>query len=79
MRTTLDIEDTLLREAKRRAAEDGISLTRLLEDALRRRLAPPDRVGTGYRFRPLARGGRLLPGVDPADRDSLHERMEGRA
>ncbi|MBI5488281.1 MAG: CopG family transcriptional regulator [Deltaproteobacteria bacterium] len=79
MRTTLDIEDSVLRAAKKRAAEDGISLTRFLEDALRRHLEPPDPLRAPYRFRPLTRRGRLLPGVDLANRDSLHERMEGRA
>ncbi len=79
MRTTLDIDDAVLREAKKRAAAEGVSLTRLLEDALRRMLAPADRPRARFRFHPLTKRGRVLRGVDFADRDSLYERMEGRA
>ncbi|MFI6165804.1 type II toxin-antitoxin system VapB family antitoxin [Nocardia sp. NPDC051052] len=35
MRTTLDLDDALLRAAKQRAARDGRSLTSLIEEALR--------------------------------------------
>lgn len=39
MRTTLDLNDRLARQAKRAAAETGTTLTALIEDALRTRLA----------------------------------------
>ncbi len=35
MRTTLDLDDHLLKEAKRLAAERGTTLTAVMEDALR--------------------------------------------
>ncbi|MFD6160326.1 type II toxin-antitoxin system VapB family antitoxin [Nocardia sp. NPDC060256] len=35
MRTTLDLDDALLRAAKQRAARDGRTLTSLIEEALR--------------------------------------------
>ena len=35
MRTTLDIEDQLLKDAKKLAAERGTTLTAVMEDALR--------------------------------------------
>lgn len=38
MRTTLDIEDRLLREAKSVAAQHGTTLTAIIEQALRRLL-----------------------------------------
>ncbi|MDB5971079.1 MAG: hypothetical protein JWQ90_3529 [Hydrocarboniphaga sp.] len=38
MRTTLDIEDRLLREAKSAAAQQGTTLTAIIEQALRRLL-----------------------------------------
>ncbi len=38
MRTTLDLEDTLIREAKAYAAREGKSLTRIIEEALAARL-----------------------------------------
>jgi hypothetical protein len=43
MRTTLDIDDTVLRQAKKLAAEEGKTLTRIVEEALRDRLAPRPR------------------------------------
>lgn len=78
MRTTLDLDDGLLRQAKKRAVEAGTTLTRLLEDALRVYLAPADRPRKPFRLKLPTKRGRLLPGVDLADRDSLYERMEGR-
>ncbi|MDA0345952.1 MAG: CopG family transcriptional regulator [Verrucomicrobia bacterium] len=38
MQTTLRIDDQLYRKAKMEAAREGISLTKYLEDSLRRRL-----------------------------------------
>jgi hypothetical protein len=38
MQTTLRIDDLVFREAKSEAAREGISLTRLIENALRARL-----------------------------------------
>jgi hypothetical protein len=40
MRTTLDLDDRLLQQAERRALEQGETLTRFIEDALRARLTP---------------------------------------
>lgn len=40
MRTTLDLDDALLRKAKQRAAKQGSTLTTVLENALREHLAP---------------------------------------
>jgi hypothetical protein len=39
VRTTMVIDDDLMREARRRAAEDGISVSELLNRALRAALA----------------------------------------
>jgi hypothetical protein len=71
MRTTVDLPDELLRQARARAAEEGTTLTALLADGLRLRLrgsAPS--AGT----RPLPRstvGGGLQPWIDPASTASL--------
>ncbi len=78
MRTTLDLDDRILRQAKKQAAADGTTLTRLIEQALREYLTPSSRPARAYRFEPLVKSGRILPGVDVADRDTLYERMEGR-
>ena len=78
MRTTLDLHDALVRDAKRRAAHEGRTLTAVIEDALRHYLSPARRPQKAFRLRLLTKKGRLLPGVDLADRDSLYDRMEGR-
>ena len=78
MRTTLDLDDAVLREAKKVAAREGKTLTRVVEEALRDRVAPRKRSGKRFRLRLLTKKGRLIPGVDLADRDALYERMEDR-
>ena len=78
MRTTLEIQDALLRLAKRRAADEDRTLTAVIEDALRQYLTHPPRPAQKFRLELLTKRGRLLPGIDLADRDSLYERMDGR-
>jgi hypothetical protein len=79
MRTTLDFDDRLLREAKKRAAGEGLTLTRLIENALRAYLRPKRGGEARFRLHPLTRKGRSLPGVNLDDRDALYELMEGRS
>jgi hypothetical protein len=79
MRTTLNLDDHLLRAARKRAAEEDSTLTAVIEQALRRHLEPVASAPSGFRLELLTKRGRLLPGVDVDDRDSLYERMEGRA
>ena len=78
MRTTLDLEDALVRKAKGRATETGTTLTAVIEEALRQYLAPAPPAGKPFRLKLLTKKGRPVPGVNLADRDSLYERMEGR-
>lgn len=78
MRTTLDIDDRVLRQAKQLAAREGKTLTRVVEEALRERVARPRHRAEPFRLRVLSKKGRLIPGVNLADRDALYERMEGR-
>lgn len=78
IKTTMNLDDELVRQLKRRAVERGTTVTALVEDALRASLArqpsPP-----AYVFAmPTVRGDRP-PRVDPADRDALHDAMEGQA
>ncbi len=81
MKTTLNLDDALIREAKRRAAEEGTTLTALIERALRSLLQPQHRRSGEKRFRLklLTKKGRPVPGIDWDDRDSIYERMEGRS
>jgi Arc/MetJ family transcription regulator len=77
MRTTIDLSDELARQAKRRAAEQGVTLREIIEEALRgflgRKGKHPD-----YSLRWRTEKGRLLPGIDLDDRDSLFDRLDGR-
>jgi hypothetical protein len=75
MRTTLDINDRLLAEAKSHAAQRGLSLKALVEEALRERLharkGPRASVGL-----PTFSGDGLQPGVDLTDGAALLEIMD---
>ena len=77
MRTTLDIGDELRRRAKKRAADEGTSLSHVVEAALRLYLGTKAQ-GRPYRLRWHAENGRLLPGVRLDDRDALLNLMERR-
>jgi hypothetical protein len=78
MRTTLDLDDAILRAARKRAAERGKTLTAVVEEALAALLAARPPAAKRFRLRWKAHKGRLLPGVNVADRDSLYDVMEGR-
>jgi plasmid stability protein len=75
IRTTLILPDQLMRELKRRAAARGETLSAVVEETLRRGLAPDER-DVGVAPLPKHRMGR--PRVDVADRDALERAMEER-
>ena len=77
MRTTININDQLLRSAKRLAAESNRTLTSVIEDGLRRILDNKNLEPTKRRFViPTFGSGGLLPGVDLDDSAALLDRME---
>ena len=78
MKTTLNFDDRLFRAAKARAAEEGETLTRLIERALRDYLQAPRPRERPYRADLLTKRGRPVAGVNLDDRDMLYERMDGR-
>jgi predicted transcriptional regulator len=77
MRTTIRLDDHLLAEVKKYAAETGRTLTAVLEDALRdalgRRAARPKRARVRLK---TFRGDGVRPGVDLDDSAGLLETME---
>ena len=77
MRTTVDVNDALLRLAKRQAAAEGSTLRAVIERALRSHL---HRSGgrASYRLKWSTERGRLLPGAVIEDRDALFDLMDGR-
>jgi len=80
MRTTIRLDEKLLKEAKRQAAESGMTLTAIIEDSLRERLAR--RKGAAAKREPIrlhtAGTGGVRPGVDLDDSATLIDVMEDR-
>lgn len=77
MRTTIRIDEGLLREAKLQAARRGTTLTALIEDALRESLARQRGSQPREPIRLVTFGGKgLLPGVDLDDSAALLDLME---
>ena len=79
MRTTLNFDDRLFRAAKRRAAEQGETLTKLIERAVRDHLTGPSAPERPFRMKLLIKRGTPVPGVNFDDRDMLYDRMAGRS
>jgi len=77
-RTTVRLDDQLLKEDKRAAAEAGQSLTRLIEEALQETLTRRSSRERRRRIR-LPTYGRegVLPGVDLDNSGALLDLMEG--
>lgn len=73
MKTTLNLNDQLLRQAKEQSARDGITLARFVEDALRARLSDARRRKQGFRLRLETVTGTSPPNVDISDHDALYE------
>lgn len=78
MRTTLDIDDHLLKTAKKVAADRGIPLRRVVEEGLDLLLRQTPKSASHQRLRWKTTAGPALPGVDLADRDRLYDLMDGR-
>jgi hypothetical protein len=76
MKTTVDLPDELLLQAKRRAVETRTPLRSLIARGLRRELAAGDQAarasGKPPRIRWVTAPGGLPPGLDVADREALH-------
>jgi hypothetical protein len=78
IRTTLDLNDALLLAARRCAAERGTTLTAIIEEALAAALAPKPKRDKPFRLRWKPHRGRLIAGINLADRDALFDWMEHR-
>lgn len=76
MKTTVVINDSLLRRAKNEAARRRSSVRSLIEEGLRRVLDRPDRKKGSFRLQWTVETGRKVPPVDPADRRALHDFLD---
>ena len=77
MRTTINVDDQLLIQAKAQAATLGVTLAQLIEDALRESLMRRENVEHRGRVRLITmKGTGTRPGIDLDNSHSLLEIME---
>jgi hypothetical protein len=78
MRTTFRLDDHLLADLRRYAASQGVSMTAVLEDALRELFARKRTRGKSRPAKlPTFKGRGVQPGVDLDDSSSLLDLMDG--
>ena len=73
MKTTLNLDDRILRQAKGRAVQDGVTLTKFVEDALREKLMTDHHRRPPFKLRMRTVHGNGPPHVDISDRDALYD------
>jgi hypothetical protein len=74
MKTTVEISDSLLEEARRVAAREGTTLRMLIEQGLRKIVAERRQRGGGFRLRKASfKGDGLQPGVAGASWERIRE------
>ncbi|MDY7028391.1 MAG: ribbon-helix-helix protein, CopG family [Spirochaetota bacterium] len=81
MRTTIRMQDQLLREAKKRAAQQNRSLTAFIEEAVREKLlntAGEEAAEPSPAYRLITfKGEGTRPGIDLDNSASLYDAMDG--
>ena len=78
MRTTINLPDELILQAKKAALESKTTLTEIIANALREALAKRREKKPKHDFKIKASGrGGLLPGVDLDDTSALLDIMDG--
>ena len=79
MRTTVRLDESLMKEVKKAAADSGRTLTGVIEDALRESLSRRRSAKDRRRVRlPTFRGRGLLPGAELDNTSALLDRMDAR-
>jgi hypothetical protein len=78
VRTTIDLPEPLLKNAKKRAAERGVTLSAVVQDALRNDLARNAKANTA-RFQLHTVSGRLVRPELDLDRTSVLVTMDDEA
>ena len=76
MRTTIDVNDALLKAVKTRAANERRTLKETFEQALRAYLAGPSNAKTEAPPIPTFRGSGVQPGIDLTDNAALQAIMD---
>jgi Ribbon-helix-helix protein, copG family len=75
MKTTLNLDDSVMARLKQEAARRGCTMSELMESALRRLLTEKGAAAPLPALPSFKTGGAL---VEIADRDALYQAMEGR-
>jgi hypothetical protein len=75
MKTTLNVDDTVMAQLKREAARQGRTMSELVETALRNLFRAQKKKNADLLPLPVLHSGGAL--VDIADRDALYQAMEG--
>lgn len=75
MKTTLNIDDSVMNKLKQEAARRGCTMSELVETALRLLLQSTRTRSPAAKLPAFKSGGHL---VDISDRDALYQTMEGR-
>ena len=77
MKTTVNLDDQLLRLARKVAVDRGITFREVLEEALRASVMDhPQQAPFSFRWTPVTGTG--PPSVDVDDRDALYDLLEER-
>ena len=78
MRTTINLPDSLMLEAKKTALKEDTTLTEIISDALREALSRRRRNTSRKKFKIITYGeGGVLPGVDLNNSAALLDIMDG--
>jgi predicted DNA-binding ribbon-helix-helix protein len=76
VRTTITISEQLYREAKARAAQSSLTVSQLIEDAVREALRPKPAESALVSDLPVFGGSGVLPGVDLSNAAALLDEMD---
>lgn len=76
MRTTVSIDDHVLRQAKQAAAAEGRTLSDLVTESLRERMARRTAAAPRRVRLPTSGGGGVLPGVDLYNNAAVRDIMD---
>ena len=78
MRTTVRLNEKLLKEAKKKAAEEGTTLTALLDQGLRMVLREETPAyGQTKKFQLTTVKGAMKPGIDPSSNAQMLDIADG--
>lgn len=76
VRTTIRIDEELLRRVKERAARSGRTIGSIIEDALRVALATPEGEAAPVRPLPVYGGSGVMPGIEVSSPAALRDAMD---